>query len=212
MVTGPTYPSVWGSLSFIVTVDAILPRGPVVYTRLIIHHCSRDPSPPAACAHAIILSCCVRLSRTVLTYALVGFLTICLASVTALPLLVKHRMAKGKVVSDKDMDPFTAFWMNFMTQVRTFTALWMNFMTQVRGARNDMPVVVDSKELSWTDSDVFHHCSLRIVLKERLLDSRCIWPWLVVLKSLTSLSFCAVPRRGDAPGGSAAVVRHGAVL
>ena len=42
-------------------------------------------------------------------------LTAVFASAMALPLIVKSRIAKGKATSEKDLDPFTNFWMNFMT-------------------------------------------------------------------------------------------------
>ena len=55
---------------------------------------------------------------SILAHAMLLVTTLCLASVVALPLLpflAQHRMAKGK---EKELDPFTRFWMGFMTEHR----------------------------------------------------------------------------------------------
>lgn len=49
---------------------------------------------------------------------LTTFLSLGFASAVALPLLVKARIAKGKAQIEKDLDSFTSFWMNFMTEYR----------------------------------------------------------------------------------------------
>lgn len=53
-----------------------------------------------------------------LGYAVPAVLTLAFASAVALPLLVKSKIAKGKATGEKDLDPFTKFWMNFMTEYR----------------------------------------------------------------------------------------------
>lgn len=56
--------------------------------------------------------------RSLLYPALLTLGGVCLASIVALPLGAKARVAKGKVKSKRGMDPFTEFWMEWMTEYR----------------------------------------------------------------------------------------------
>jgi len=68
---------------------------------------------------SLILSSSTQVRRSSLLYAaLITLGTVCFASIVALPLVVKARMAKGKMNGNKDLDPFTRFWMEWMTRYR----------------------------------------------------------------------------------------------
>lgn len=68
---------------------------------------------------SLTLSSSTQIRRSFLLYpALVTLGTVCFASIVALPLVVKARMVKGKVNGNKDLDPLTRFWMEWMTRYR----------------------------------------------------------------------------------------------
>lgn len=60
----------------------------------------------------------VYVDRLVVGYIIPALATLVFASAVAMPLMVKSKIAKGKAQGVHDLDPFTNFWMNFMTQYR----------------------------------------------------------------------------------------------